>query len=599
MAIVVALLTCFVVIPLGAYAVDIGVQRVARGDAQSVADTVALDLARQLGNHNTDAANHASPAGNGAVLASVPQAAGMTGTAPTVRVWQGHLTASAFSANRQSLGCGWRPGDPAPSNGYFSPSADATGTYTAVLVTVTGSVRFNLAGGSGGVCRSAVASAASLTCFTVGSYVANLSNETGLLSIINPPLGSQLSVVGYQGLASEDITITSLDTALKALQADAGIGSPQGLAATDITLSQLLGAEAGVLRAAGNTTQADIVDNYVGTLTSATANANIAAQVATLVSTATGNGEAASAGVNALDLLGTAAMVADGQHFLSDYVASRMAGFTADVTLVDGAHEACGVTGAQATSDQVKVAASEALPLTALATALSGIVGGLTVGPFGVIFSLDTGQATGTLGTVTCNPDDIPISVTSTLASAGLSAPVSITANGLSVLSLPSLLSTLGVTATVDLRIAVDLATSTSGAGGTTPLEWTMGQGTPPDSYSTIKSTGANAATLPQIAGLTSDDITVTVTPHLSIPTVLGVPVIDAGTAASSLTSWLVPAIKTAVLPVLNSLVSTLNSTVDTLNPLLQTLQQSLGLSFPGADVTVKPTATCSRPYLG
>lgn len=599
MAIVVALITCFVVIPLGAYAVDLGVQRVARSDAQAVADTVALDLARQLGSHNTDAANHADPPGNGAVLASVPQAASMTGTTPTVRVWQGHLTPSAFSANRQSLGCGWQPGDPAPANGYFSPTADTTGAFTAVLVTVTGSVHFNLAGGNGGVCRSAVASADSLTCFTVGSYVANLNNDTGLLSIINPPLGAQLTAVGYQSLVSEDIGITSLDKALKTAQANAGIGSPQGLAATDITLGQLLGAEADVLRTGGNTAQAEIIDSYVGTLASAVSDANVSAQVAGLVSVATGNGAAASAGVNALDLLGTAAMVANGQHFLADYIASKAVGFAADVTLIDGAHQACGVTGAQATSDQVKVNASESLPLTGLTTALSGIVGGLTIAPLGVNLSLDTGQATGTLGTVTCNPDDIPISVTSTLASAGLSAPVSIRANGLSVLSLPSLLSTLGVTATVDLTIAANLGTSTVGPGGTTPVEWRMGQGSPPDSYSTVKSTGANAATLPKIASLASGDVTVAVTPHLTIPSVLGVPVIDLGSAVSALTSSLVPAIKAAVLPVLNTVVSTLNTTVTTLNPLLQTLQQSLGLSFPGADVTVKPTATCARPYLG
>ncbi|MFL6156446.1 MAG: pilus assembly protein TadG-related protein, partial [Marmoricola sp.] len=47
-AVVVAIVTCFTLIPIAALAVDIGVQRVARRDAQSVADVVALDLARQL-----------------------------------------------------------------------------------------------------------------------------------------------------------------------------------------------------------------------------------------------------------------------------------------------------------------------------------------------------------------------------------------------------------------------------------------------------------------------------------------------------------------------------------------------------------------------
>jgi uncharacterized membrane protein len=610
MAMVVALITCFVVIPLGAYAVDLGVQRVARSDAQSVADTVALDMARQLGSHNADSANHAAPPGNGTVLTSVPQAASMTGATPTVRIWQGHLTESAFAANRQSFGCGWQQGDPAPSNGYFSPTAGASGTFTAVLVTVTGSVRFNLAGGSGGVCRSAVASADSLTCFTVGSYVANLSNDTGLLSIIDPPLGAELTAVGYQGLASEDISITSLDKALKVAQASAGIGSPQGLAATNITLGQLLGAEADVLRAGGNTAQADIIDNYVGTLASAAADANISAQVASLVSAATGNGAAASAGINALDLLGTAAMIANGEHFLSDYIASKALGFTADVTLIDGAHEACGVAGAQATSDQVSVDASEALAGTAVSGLINALAGsvapGLTFDPPSVAFTLDTGQATGTLGNVTCSPDTIPISVSTTLAGASVATQLSVHGNDVAIGDLSHLLNgllsgltgvisgLLGVSVTADVDITATVGASTSQGGGTTPLTWAMGSGTPPDTYQTVKRTGANHATLPHASVTTPLKVSVSdVQVHLP----LGVSLKSGG--LDTLTNNIVSSLTSALTGTLDPVVSSLNSTIDTLNPLLQTLQQSLGLSFPGADVTVKPTAKCAQPYLG
>jgi Flp pilus assembly protein TadG len=52
-AITLALISCFVLIPLAALAVDIGVQRVARTDMQSLADMVALDLARGLDGKTT------------------------------------------------------------------------------------------------------------------------------------------------------------------------------------------------------------------------------------------------------------------------------------------------------------------------------------------------------------------------------------------------------------------------------------------------------------------------------------------------------------------------------------------------------------------
>ena len=42
MAITLALVTCFILVPLSAVVVDIGMMRVARGDMQAVADVVAL-----------------------------------------------------------------------------------------------------------------------------------------------------------------------------------------------------------------------------------------------------------------------------------------------------------------------------------------------------------------------------------------------------------------------------------------------------------------------------------------------------------------------------------------------------------------------------
>ena len=60
-AIVVALITCAVLIPIAAVAVDLGVQRVARRDMQAPADVVALDLSRQLDGRSVAQITGASP----------------------------------------------------------------------------------------------------------------------------------------------------------------------------------------------------------------------------------------------------------------------------------------------------------------------------------------------------------------------------------------------------------------------------------------------------------------------------------------------------------------------------------------------------------
>ncbi|MGN6161684.1 MAG: pilus assembly protein TadG-related protein, partial [Marmoricola sp.] len=148
MAVVIALLTCFVVIPLGALAVDIGMQRVARSDMQSVADVVALDMARLMQTGGTPTTALAT--------ASAARTAGSVGSTPTVAVYLGYIAPTATFVSNQALGCG---GSGSAYNSYFQPVS--AGTANAVLVTATTGVHFSIHGGSGGACRSSIAQAGS------------------------------------------------------------------------------------------------------------------------------------------------------------------------------------------------------------------------------------------------------------------------------------------------------------------------------------------------------------------------------------------------------------------------------------------------------
>lgn len=609
-AIVLAVFTAAVLIPLSALAVDLGAQRVGRKDVQAVADAVALDMARQLGEHNANAAKPGPPT-NGNVLSTVTEATGAVGGTPVVRVWQGHVAGSYVSS--QTLGCGMGINS-TPSNGYFSTSPDpTTGKYNAVLVTATNQVTFSFVSGSGGFCRASIASPTSQTCFTVGSYAAALNGGTGVLGVLG--LTGQVQAVGYQGLAHADVSITSLDQSVKALQLAAGVGTPQGLAASNVTLGQVLNAEALVLQNNGDVVNANVVNTYLGTLTSAQLNQNVSAEVAPLVSASGGAGSVLATSVNAFDLLAGSVMVANGNNLLAAYASSNLAGFTASASVIDGAHQGCGTAGATASSDQVTVDASENLGTSGVVTAikgLSGLTGGtVAVNQAAVTTHVGLAGATGTLGSVSCNPDDIPVSVQTRLASLGVSTNLDVKVTGLGttsgLLGALGLLSIVGVSATVDIEVIASPSVSTTQPASAQTLEWKMAtghantvSGSNPDAYDTVKATGASTATVPNLSSVSSSALQVVVTPHVTlglgalvtVQQVTNALISNLTSAVTNSTGAVLSAVNAAVVTPVNGLISS------TINPFMTGLQNSLGLTLPGADVAVMPRAQCANPRL-
>lgn len=165
------------------------------------------------------------------------------------------------------------PYDPAvPAN----CAADLSGAWTvadvtAVRVATESFVPFVFAIGEEGrdVTRTAVAESMSLASITVGSELAGV--EGGLLEdVLNDTICNiavnagesscnlDISAVGYQGLATTDITVGSLVEELSTV-----VGSPDAVLTGDVTAAEFITAAANVLDSQGRTDQAQVLRDIV------------------------------------------------------------------------------------------------------------------------------------------------------------------------------------------------------------------------------------------------------------------------------------------------------------------------------------------------
>jgi uncharacterized membrane protein len=287
-AIFVAIITCFVVIPVSAVAVDLGMQRVARRDMQSLADVVALDLSRQLDGRTAATITSASPSLQTLADRSRLRNASAIGSGTTVTPVLGTTDAA----------------------GVFTAVSGAT-VPTAVMVTAHTSVGFVFISGSGQATRTAIAAPTAVACFKLGSFAASI--KTGGSTVLGPLLGGlgsgiDLSVLSYQGLASTQVTLGALALAL-------GAGTPTELVNTTVRLDTFYAAVAQALTAQGDTADAAVLNAVKVKLSGAAASTPI--NVGDLLSVTQGNQSALGLGINAADLIMGAASVADGGSFLS------------------------------------------------------------------------------------------------------------------------------------------------------------------------------------------------------------------------------------------------------------------------------------------
>jgi uncharacterized membrane protein len=215
----------------GAMGVDIGFTVTSSRQAQAMADTAALDLARYI--NLADSVNKANFSGyiNGK-LANVQtdNNAGNVTFTVTGEYWS------------TTTPIGWT----IPKTGCYKQSPPLAIPCTAVLVTATQSVPHIFVGGTSSVTRTSLAAVTPEDGFSVGSYLASLnSQQSGVLNAILSTLGTSvnLSAASYAGLTNTDVTVQQLITA------SGGTLTPGNVLSTSLPASSWLS----ILKTAVNT----------------------------------------------------------------------------------------------------------------------------------------------------------------------------------------------------------------------------------------------------------------------------------------------------------------------------------------------------------
>lgn len=245
-AVLVAVVTVALVVPLAAFAVDLGMQRVARRDMQAIADAVALDMGRELDGRMRSTIKNAAAwkdAIAGAVERTAGPALGGGDGAVEVDPAQGNDGPATATVAGSPLQVQVRMGRLA-DDGTFEPAGN-TDVPTAVRVVAETHIDYAIAQGQGGAGRSAVAVAQGGACFSIGSWAARLRSGESELGPLLDTLGTQLDLdlIDYQALADAEVTLVYL------LGAETSVGTVRELIAGDelITLGEWTAAMASVL----------------------------------------------------------------------------------------------------------------------------------------------------------------------------------------------------------------------------------------------------------------------------------------------------------------------------------------------------------------
>lgn len=327
-----------VLILFAAFAVDLGLARVARQDMQSLADAVALDMVRKI-EGRTVGQLETSADWQAAVDQVVAQNAGTAGSPPEVDVELGHLDAAGVF--RAGL-----PGD----------------VPTAVRAWTSTTVGFAFAAGDGGATRSATATLQAQACFTVGSFLAKLrTNNASLLPVLSGLLGADLTVLGPSGVA----TLERASVPLADLTARLGVGGVEGLMDAEVSLGRLLNALA--VSVVDQNGVADVAARAVfDSLAAQFSSRDLMVRIGDILDVGAGDGSALELGLNAFDFLAVAleAAAADpsGGHVYALNLGLGDLGVTGSPRLqlgiVEPARIQCGGVGSRATSTQLTIAAS-------------------------------------------------------------------------------------------------------------------------------------------------------------------------------------------------------------------------------------------------
>lgn len=567
-----------VLLVMAAFAVDLGMQRVARRDMQAVADIVALDLARLL-DGRTAAQVLAGDATREPLAAAVADSVGRNddlalGDPPMVTATLVSLTAAGTPVVDAS-------GAPVPVTGAAEPDG--------VLVQASTRVDFGFAPGSGGASRTALGVARKVACYTVGSYAARVrSADSALVASLLAPLNglvrpqANLDALSYQGLANATVT-------LEELAADLTAGSVDELLTADLTATRLLDATVRILQR--RTPVNSVAVAALGQVLKGQALLTTPVVLTRVLGIAPTDTAAAQVGLNVLDLVVGTLLVADGTHFVQLGNGNLSAGIgnlspigEARLSLVERPRLECGTFGDAASfaeTSQLRGDVGLKLQLPSI-NGITGATGVVQTPEATVRLQVDLGNATGTLaaepvcrsGTAAA-PDELAVAVRSGLATLRLSTVLRFEAKlkvqlG-AVLGLTTVDVRFGVGAVADLPMpdATSTATLRVPPNDSTPV--TTGTTTPLGSF--------------QVATVATD----------LEASVLGLEVTDAVTLGL-VEAALAPVI--AQLAVNTSVIGPLNALAQSVNGIVTPLRALLGLNVSGADVLAVGRPVCGAPAL-
>jgi len=336
----------------GAMGVDIGFSVVGSRQAQALADTGSLDMARYINladNVNGSTNYNTYISGKLANVKSDNNAAGVTFTA-TGMFWS--TTAPV----------GWTT--PTGSEGCYRQVPARNPPCTAVLVTATQTVPRIFAGGTTSVTRSALAAVTPEDGFSIGTYLASLNTQqTGVLNAVLSSLGTSVSLTAasYEGMANSYVTVQQLITA------SAGTLTPSNV----LTLSLPASSWLSFLTTAINTQQSALNCSSTPVPSPCTAYTALKSlsfggsavnlcQLVSIYGSSCGSGNLLEAGLsanlNVLQTLTTEAELANGTNAINIQSAlgiTGVSGATLSLQVIHPPQIAYGPVGATATAAQV------------------------------------------------------------------------------------------------------------------------------------------------------------------------------------------------------------------------------------------------------
>ena len=593
---VMALMTVVLAMVAG-MAVDLGAQRSSRRDMQTLADVVALDLARLI--DGRDATEIRAGSGKKVALETAKSASvarnkdSILGDDPSACTDDACVRAYLVDVDED--------GDYPRTNGV-PQEVGSTEVPDGVVVVASTEVGFAFGGlfglTDGGVSRRALGMTQSAACFQLGSYAASISPASSALfrGILTPILGSStLNAVGYNGLASAEVSILDLITA-----PSIGVGTVEEvLALPNLTVGKVFLAAASALTGQGKIAQAQVF-----TLAAASVVAPIALDFGDILAVDGSSDAVLGMKLNALDLLVGTAFLANGENLLN--IPNLQTGLSSigvtntQLKIIERARRWC--TGDQAAGPEtsqltfnstIKIEPDNS-PLVQTPKSMLRLVNASTGTPDATInaslnISLAGARAELTED-VTCDPDVFEVDVWTHLLNASLTGSAHIGGE------IAAKVNVLGI-GLVDVIVPVDfditVGASAFKPAATEPQHVTLSY--PPLNYGDHVSVGSGDVVLPDVSVSMTDgtlrvgNVTVKV---LGIP--VTIPTRDLLGAVNPVIAELLSptgALFTRLVPLIQPL-------ADKINDILVDLNSALGLNLGGADVYAIRQATCDEPRL-